>query len=64
LTSQSARIALLTHDKIDYVLTEVRVMLPGAQALLGFQPVRRLSGARPPHRRHSSDADRAAHVDS
>jgi hypothetical protein len=25
------------HDKIDYALTEVRVMLPGAQALLGFQ---------------------------
>jgi len=25
------------HDRIDYVLTESRVMLPGAQALLGFQ---------------------------
>jgi len=25
------------HDKIDYVLTEARVMLPGAQVLLGFQ---------------------------
>jgi hypothetical protein len=25
------------HDRIDYVLTEARVMLPGAQALLGFQ---------------------------
>jgi len=25
------------HDKIDYALTEARVMLPGAQALLGFQ---------------------------
>ena len=25
------------HDKIDYVLTESRVMLPGAQALFGFQ---------------------------
>lgn len=25
------------HDRIDYVLTETRVMLPGAQALLGFQ---------------------------
>ena len=25
------------HDRIDYVLSEARVMLPGAQALLGFQ---------------------------
>ena len=25
------------HDRIDYMLTEARVMLPGAQALLGFQ---------------------------
>jgi Family of unknown function (DUF6328) len=25
------------HDRIDYVLTEARVMLPGAQALLAFQ---------------------------
>lgn len=25
------------HDRIDYVLTESRVMLPGAQALFGFQ---------------------------
>jgi hypothetical protein len=25
------------HDRIDYLLTESRVMLPGAQALLGFQ---------------------------
>jgi hypothetical protein len=25
------------HDKIDYLLTETRVILPGAQALLGFQ---------------------------
>ena len=25
------------HDRIDYVLTEARVILPGAQALLGFQ---------------------------
>jgi hypothetical protein len=25
------------HDRIDYVLTEARVMLPGAQALMGFQ---------------------------
>jgi hypothetical protein len=25
------------HDKIDYALTETRVMLPGAQALFGFQ---------------------------
>jgi hypothetical protein len=25
------------HDRIDYVLTEARVMLPGAQALFGFQ---------------------------
>jgi hypothetical protein len=25
------------HEKIDYLLTESRVMLPGAQALLGFQ---------------------------
>jgi len=25
------------HDKIDYALTESRVMLPGAQALFGFQ---------------------------
>ena len=25
------------HDKIDYTLTESRVMLPGAQALFGFQ---------------------------
>lgn len=25
------------HDKIDYVLTEARVILPGAQALFGFQ---------------------------
>jgi hypothetical protein len=25
------------HDRIDYALTEARVMLPGAQALLGFQ---------------------------
>ena len=25
------------HDRIDYVLTETRVILPGAQALLGFQ---------------------------
>jgi hypothetical protein len=25
------------HERIDYVLTESRVMLPGAQALLGFQ---------------------------
>jgi small-conductance mechanosensitive channel len=25
------------HHRIDYVLTEARVMLPGAQALLGFQ---------------------------
>ena len=27
------------HDRIDYVLTEARVILPGAQALLGFQLV-------------------------
>ncbi|HKQ14737.1 MAG TPA: DUF6328 family protein [Steroidobacteraceae bacterium] len=25
------------HDRIDYMLTEARVMLPGAQALFGFQ---------------------------
>ena len=25
------------HDRIDYALTESRVMLPGAQALFGFQ---------------------------
>jgi hypothetical protein len=25
------------HDRIDYVLTEARVILPGAQALFGFQ---------------------------
>ena len=25
------------HDRIDFVLTEARVMLPGAQALFGFQ---------------------------
>ncbi len=25
------------HDRIDYVLTEARVMLPGAQVLFGFQ---------------------------
>jgi hypothetical protein len=26
-----------THKKIDQLLTEARVILPGAQALLGFQ---------------------------
>jgi len=32
-------------DKIDYVLTEARVVLPGAQALLGFQFVIILTSA-------------------
>lgn len=34
-----------TADKIDYVLTEARVVLPGAQALLGFQFVIILTSA-------------------
>jgi len=33
------------HDRIDYVLTESRVMLPGAQALLGFQLIAMLTRA-------------------
>jgi hypothetical protein len=33
----TSKMATSLHDKIDYVLTEARVMLPGAQALLGFQ---------------------------
>ena len=36
MTDKAARSTSL-HDRIDYVLTESRVMLPGAQALLGFQ---------------------------
>lgn len=34
-----------TSEKIDYVLTEARVVLPGAQALLGFQLVIVLTSA-------------------
>jgi hypothetical protein len=30
-------VAAKLHDKIDYTLTEARVILPGAQALFGFQ---------------------------
>ena len=35
-TAVNSRHAKL-HDRIDYVLTEARVILPGAQALFGFQ---------------------------
>ena len=35
MTAPSSPTAL--HIKIDYLLTEARVILPGAQALLGFQ---------------------------
>jgi hypothetical protein len=33
----AVRQAASLHEKIDYLLTEARVILPGAQALLGFQ---------------------------
>jgi hypothetical protein len=33
------------HERIDYLLTESRVMLPGAQALLGFQLIVPLTNA-------------------
>jgi hypothetical protein len=36
-TMSKATHSTSVHDKIDYALTESRVMLPGAQALFGFQ---------------------------
>lgn len=36
-TMSTATHGTSVHDRIDYVLTESRVMLPGAQALFGFQ---------------------------
>ena len=36
-TMSKATHSASVHDKIDYALTESRVMLPGAQALFGFQ---------------------------
>jgi uncharacterized protein DUF6328 len=36
-TVNKAKPSTSVHDRIDYVLTEARVMLPGAQALFGFQ---------------------------
>jgi hypothetical protein len=36
-TMNKATPSTSVHDRIDYVLTEARVMLPGAQALFGFQ---------------------------
>jgi hypothetical protein len=34
---EKSRSAASLHEKIEYLLTEARVVLPGAQALLGFQ---------------------------